>query len=61
MLWPASSSSPDEREKAEGDALPVDSREQPESGYKEGGDEEVSEPALVVVRGQPAGVDLQDV
>jgi hypothetical protein len=29
--------------------------------YKEGGDEEVSKPALIVVRVQPAGVDLQDV
>ena len=29
--------------------------------YKEGGDEEVSKPALIVVRVQAAGVDLQDV
>src|SRR5215216_6251915 len=41
--------------------LPLHPREETESGSKEGGDEEVSKPALIVVWVQAAGVDLQDV
>ena len=41
--------------------LPVDPREKPESVSKEGGDEEVSKPALIVVWVQAAGADLEDV
>src|SRR3712207_5456055 len=54
-------SSPNRWEKGDDAALPVDPREETESGSKESGDEEVSKPTLVVVRVQAASVDLQDV
>jgi hypothetical protein len=62
LLWPEHhDSSPIKWERGDDAALPVDPLEETESASKEGGDEEVSKPALVVVRRKAARADLQDI